>query len=114
MAEDFINISCDDFKYFHGEEKNPYPDEDIRSKFWHGEMMFHYVIKKQHEDLNYDFFKGLINDVKEWRKELSSPNNPHHDFAERYNDKQITIVFYIAMLFGKWCPYDDLGWIFEY
>jgi len=28
------------YKYYNGEDMSPYPKNDIRSKFWWGEMMF--------------------------------------------------------------------------
>ena len=28
------------YKYYNGEDISPYPENDIRSKFWWGEMMF--------------------------------------------------------------------------
>ncbi len=104
-----------DFKYYHEEKENPYPNEDIRSYFWFGEMMFHNnVLRKSEDDSNYDYLKTLINDAEEWKKEINNANNPHHDFAKRCSDKQMIIIFYIFLLFGKWWPYDDLEWIFEY
>lgn len=103
------------FKYYHDEKENPYPNEDIRSNFWYGEMMLSNLVKRNsQEGNNPDSFKSLINDAKKWKKEINNANNPHHDFAERYSDKQMVVIFYIALLFGKWSPYDNLEWIFEY
>ena len=33
-------IVLPEFKYYKGEEEDPFPEDDIRRKFWWGEMMF--------------------------------------------------------------------------
>ena len=33
-------IVLPEFKYYKGEEKDPFPEDDIRRKFWWGEQMF--------------------------------------------------------------------------
>lgn len=27
---------------------------------------------------------------------------------------QFGLILYIEALFSKWCPYDDMSWIYEY
>lgn len=34
--------------------------------------------------------------------------------AKSYSIEQFAIVLYIEELYRKWCPYDDMNWIFEY
>lgn len=33
-------IVLPEFKYYKGEEEDPFPEDDIRRKFWWGELMF--------------------------------------------------------------------------
>ena len=90
------------YKYYNREEKNPYPHDDVRSKFWHGEMMF--VTTHQ-----------IVGDWKEhgkiWLKEA---NKQIRELAARLTPEQFGVITYISALFGKWCPYDDQSWIVEY
>lgn len=51
------------------------------------------------------------NYAKEIKEELSDDKL---DFANKYPIEQLGIILYIESLFGKWCPYDTLEWIFEY
>lgn len=90
-------------KYFKGEDECPEQWKGTtQGNFWHGESMFvrggHQVddLKKYVEDV-------LKNLKGEKRKKFLS-----------YTEEQRAIVIYIELLFGKWCPYDDLSWIFEY
>lgn len=90
------------FKYYHGEDVTPFPKEDVKSKFWWGEMMF------------------VTNNlsVTEWTnrgKEILKNADKHVvELASRYTPEQFGVIIYIEALFGKWCPYDNLDWIFEY
>ena len=89
-------------KYYHREDKNPFPSDDIRNKFWHGEMMF--VTKHQK--------------VGEWKEAgkswLKRANEQIRSLAARLTPEQFGVVVYISTLFGKWCPYDDQSWLIEY
>lgn len=35
-------------------------------------------------------------------------------FAKSMPLHQFGLVLYIEALFSKWCPYDDMSWIYEY
>ena len=103
------SIVLPEFKYYKGEEEDPFPEDDIRRKFWWGEMMFSrlYDIEEQ--------FKGYEKEVVEWRKFLlkHKPNQAARFLRENSN-RQLCIALYIALLWKKWCPYDDQEWLVEY
>lgn len=90
------------YKYYNREDENPYPDNDVRSHFWHGEMMF--VTKHQK--------------VGEWKEAgkswLKCANEHIRSLAARLTPEQFGVVLYISTLFGKWFPYDDQSWLIEY
>lgn len=94
------------FKYFKGEEFCPeHFKTDERSKFWYGESMFfktHQSIDRWEKD-----GQDVLNELKE--KDIDKYN-----IAAKLTSKQLGVVMYIEILFGKWNPYDDLGWIFKY
>lgn len=89
-------------KYYHREEENPFPSDDIRNRFWHGEMMFVTTHQK----------------VGEWKEEvkkcLKEPNSPIKQLAGKYTPEQLGVVNYIFCHLGKWFPYDDPFLILEY
>ena len=89
-------------KYFNGEKNNPYPDEDIRSNFWYGEMMF----VTNHQDID-----GWKEEGKNW---LTTADDKIKQLASKYTPEQFGVITYISALFSKWCPYDDQSWIVEY
>lgn len=90
------------FKYYKGEDKSPYPEDDIRSKFWWGEMMYS---------------KG-DNSIVDWTKEgqiwLQEASEEIKQLANKYSPEQFGVITYISCLYGKWCPYDDPMWILDY
>ena len=90
------------YKYYKGEKDNPYPAEDVRSHFWHGEMMF----VTTHQNIG-----GWKQEGKAW---LKNANDDIRKLAARLTPEQFGVVIYISTLFGKWCPYDDQSWIVEY
>lgn len=90
------------YKYYNREDVNPFSENDVRNKFWHGEMMF--VTTRQ----NNGFWK---NEGKEW---LKAANDDIKELAKKYTPEQFGVLTYISALFGKWCPYDDQEWIVEY
>ena len=90
-------------KYYHGEEKCPDKwKDDVKGRFWYGEMMF----CKEHIDIAY------------WRqyaeKIMKSLSKDKKEFAQKLSIYQFGMVLYSEMLFSKWRPYDDLKWILEY
>ena len=89
------------FKYYNREEDNPFPHEDIKNHFWHGEMMF----VTTHQNVGYWKENGRrwLKEANEQIKQLAAKNTP----------EQFGVLTYISALFGK-CPYDDQSWIVEY
>ena len=87
--------------YYNREEVNPFSDEDVRSHFWHGEMMF----VTTHQNVGYWKENGRrwLKEANEQIKQLAAKNTP----------EQFGVLTYISALFGK-CPYDDQSWIVEY
>ena len=90
------------FKYYNREEDNPFPHEDIRSDFWHGEMMF----VTAHQSVGYWKEEG--------RRLQKQANEQFKQLAAKYTPEQFGVRTYISALFGKCCPYDDQSWIVEY
>ena len=90
-------------KYYQGELSCPKKwENDIKGKFWHGEMMFctnHISIDEWAEKA-----QEVIMNLK-GKKLKFAKSMPLHQFG---------LVLYIEALFSKWCPYDDMSWIYEY
>ncbi len=90
------------YKYYNREDENPYSDDDYRRHFWHGEMMF----VTTHQNVGYWKEEG-----REW---LKSGNEHIKQLARKYSAEQFGLITYISSLGGKWFPYDNQEWIFEY
>lgn len=90
------------FKYYNREEDNPFPHEDIKNHFWHGEMMF----VTTHQSVGYWKEEGRrwLKEANEQIKQLAAKNTP----------EQFGVIAYISTLFAKWCPYDNQSWIVKY
>lgn len=90
------------YKYYHREDENPFPENDVRNIFWQGEMMFVTTHQK----------------VGEWKEEgkefLKDANVRIQVLASKLTPEQFGVVTYISALYGKWLPYDDQSWIVEY
>lgn len=90
-------------KYFRGETQCPKKFEsETTAKFWHGEKMF--VETNQN-------LQSWIEQGEEVRAALS---NDKRQIAAKYSPESFGIIVYIETLFSKWCPYDDMDWIFDY
>lgn len=90
-------------KYYNGELEIPKELENsIAGKFWHGEMMF---------------IEGHL-DMDSWKQYaescLKKLIGERKKAFLKYTSEQRAIILYIETLFEKWCPYDNLDWIFEY
>lgn len=98
--------NCEDIalslKYFDGREDAPELRDTTKGKFWFGEKMF--LTTKQ--DLNY-----WTSYAKDTRKKLTSAKRAK---AKQLDDRSFGIVLYIETLFGKFCPFDDFKWIYDY
>lgn len=90
------------YKCYNREDENPYPANDFRSHFWHGEMMF----VTTHQKVGYWKEEG--------KKCLKVANGQLRGLAARLSPEQFGVVIYISALYGKWCPYDDQSWLIEY
>jgi len=109
MESEIKPIVLPEFKYFKGEKEDPFPEDDIRRNFWWGEMMFSRLRNLEEQ------FKVYEKEVIEWRKYLlkHKPNQAAR-FLKENSNRQLCIALYIALLWGKWCPYDDQSWLVEY
>ena len=94
------------YKYYHEEDESPFPNDDIRSKFWWGEMMYAHGLEKKDDWADYWKEQG--------KRCLQNANAQTRALAERYTPEQFGVIIYINELYAKWCPYDELDWIFEY
>lgn len=89
-------------KYYHREEESPFATDDIRYKFWYGEMMFVTTHQKS----------GLWEiEGKEW---LKTANEDIKKLADKFGPDQFGMITYIAFQYSKWYPYDDPIWILNY
>lgn len=84
--------------YYHREEENPFLENDIRNKFWYGEMMFVTTHQK----------------VSEWKKKgkdfLKGANEKIRVFASNLTSEQLGVITYIY----ECLPYDNRERIVEY
>lgn len=97
------------YKYYKGEEKSPFPEDDVRSKFWWGERMFSRLPNPEKT------LHGYEEDAAEWKKRLMEQQpNQAANLLKNNTDQQLCIAFYTILLFGKFDPYDNQEWIFEY
>ena len=90
------------FRYYNREEDNPFSPDDIKNKFWQGEMMF----VTTHQKSSLWKLEG-----KEW---LRTANDDIKKLAKKYSPEQFGLITYIAFLYSKWYPSDDPIWIVEY
>lgn len=90
------------YKYFNREEESPFPRDDVRSKFWYGEKIF----ANQHME------------ILSWKKEaqclLANADPRLKALAAKYTPDQFGLIYYISVLYEKWCPYDSWEWILDY
>lgn len=90
------------FRYYNREEDNPFSPDDIKNKFWQGEMMF----VTTHQKSSLWKLEG-----KEW---LRTANDDIKKLAKKYSPEQFGLITYIAFQYSKWYPSDDPIWIMEY
>lgn len=101
------------YKYYNREEKNPYPHDDVRSKFWHGEMMFvkHVATKPNPGKWKEEGKKWLKNGVNE---QFPLSYGQIKNLASRLTPEQFGVLCYISALHSSMSPYADQSWIVEY
>lgn len=90
------------YKYYNREDKSPFTHNDIRNKFWDGEMKF----VMSHQNVGKWKQEG-----KEW---LKTANEQIKQLAKKYSPEQFGVITYISFLYGSHCPYDAQEWILEY
>ena len=90
------------FKYYNREDENPFPHEDIRSHFWHGEMMF------------VTTYQNVGNWKEQGKNWLKTANEQIKMLASKYTPEQFGVITYISLQYCRHCPYDDQEWIVEY
>ena len=86
------------FKYYNREDENPFPENDVRNKFWHGEMMFVTTHQKVGEWKKKG--KGFLKEASERIRALTSKLTP----------EQFGVVTYMYKCF----PCDNREWIVDY
>ena len=86
------------FKYYNREDENPFPENDVRNKFWHGEMMF--VTTHQKVGEWKEKGKGFLKEASERIRALTSKLTP----------EQFGVVTYMYKCF----PCDNREWIVDY
>ena len=52
--------------------------------------------------------------IKEGEKIRAGLSHDKYRIATKYSPESFGIITYIETLYGKWCPYDNLAWIFNY
>ncbi|MDO4979858.1 MAG: hypothetical protein Q4E58_02995 [Prevotellaceae bacterium] len=113
MEEEYKLNIIPEFKYFKGDELEfadcPFDETDYRSKFWWGERMLYRCTN--HEELLKEYEKSIVDWCK-WLLE-HKPNQAAR-FIKLNTTRQLCVAFYIALLWGKWNPYDNQEWILEY
>ncbi len=93
------------YKYYNREDVSPFPENDIRTKFWEGEKMYVNNIAAQGKE------KWWKHEGQMW---LKNADEDIKKLASRLTPEQFGVLTYISALFSKWCPYDDQSWIVEY
>ena len=85
---------------------NNMPDEyrnTNKAKFWEGERILH----SDGDNIGYWLKEGL--------ESIKAQNNPKlFKHAKSLGQERFGTAYFINVLYAKWCPYDDLNWIFEY
>lgn len=90
------------YKYYNREEASPFSEDDIRSKFWHGEMMF----VTGHQSVGYWKEQG-----KKW---LQTADDSIKQLAKKCTPEQFGLITYIYLNRATMSPYEDLSWIIKY
>lgn len=89
------------YKYYNREDDNPYPPNDIRNRFWYGEMMYVTNIVASNKDGEWKL-KG-----KEYLKNTSDQTKL---LVSKFTPEQFGMLLYINELYASQIPFDDLSW----
>lgn len=74
-----------------------------KANFQHGEMMLH----EDGDNIGQWIEAGM--DTLERQNDIRL-----YKFAKELGKERFGVAYYINELYAKWCPYDNLDWIFEY
>jgi hypothetical protein len=96
------------FKYYHGEQKNPFEKNGNAATWWSGEKLFYESISREDGER---FINGITRDYDD---ALS-----HNILKGKLLDRSIPkkdhiLLFYLDLWHGKWFPYDNLDEIRNY
>jgi hypothetical protein len=97
------------FKYlgFYYDQEQPCPDEykdTVKEKFWNGERTYYHEIMQQAVDW-IEEGKAILHKWKDAKL---------YTYAKKLGPENFGIVYFIEELYSKWCPREDMDWIFEY
>lgn len=97
------------FRYFNPYSDGPKSDDRkyddiVKDKFLHGERMFYKTFMENHGSW-IERGKSAVRRQRDVKK---------RDWAKRLGPESFGVVIFINELYAKWCPYDNLQWIFEY
>ncbi len=94
------------FRYYKGEDSNPFKKKDFRSNFWYGEREF----INTHQSIKHWEAQG-----KRVIEELEQAcNDELLSKVKAYSPETFGLMVYIKKHLGKWCPYDSLDWVLTY
>ena len=95
------------YKYFKGEQENPFAAKDqLSAKWWDGEKSFH---ENTQSDPNFsDTVSKMLKDAIKANDVTGILADETVDFNKRI------LIFYLDIWHSKWFPYDDLDLIFKY
>ena len=96
------------FKYYCGEENNPYSEQDLAAMWWDGEKLFYDNISGEDGDT-------FIENIKNGYENALT----NKDTSEIHKDKSMSkqdhiLLFFLALWHSKWFPYDDWDVIKKY
>ena len=96
------------YKYYKGEESNPFKNEYPAALFWSGEQLF------EVNRINYDnFFPKVISSLESYILKYGK-DNPNYLTDSDIPVEKRALVFFIDLWHGKFFPYDDLDIIYRY
>ena len=96
------------FKYFNGEEENPFTDDGNASLWWEGEKHFYEKISVPEGD-------SFINRLRENYDEAFAREEVSGPLADESLPKETRLlIFYLDLWHGRSYPDDDLDEILKY
>ena len=97
------------FKYYHGEEQNPFAGKDEnKSTWWEGEKLFYDSISRSFGD---EFIKNIM---KEFENALSDNVLSGKLLDKTISKKDRALIYFLDLWHGKWSPYDNSDEISQY